>query len=209
MEYIPKVVNKEMEKIYEHYQNRFAIYRDRGLDFEAYRRVLFDKAAPLENDILELGAGAGYTTVFLAKEGYELVSIDTDEEALKTTALRLAYDKVLSRVKFYMMNAISLEFGNDSFKSIIAVNLLHHVVEVEKLLLEADRVLSPGGRIIISDFNKEGQEIIDSVHKTEGRSHDYPIADKDRICSLLKKKGYKINKSEKIGYWFIIAQKDI
>jgi len=208
MEYIPEVVNKEMEKIYEYYQNRAAIYKDKGLDFEAYRKFLFDKAAPLENDILELGTGIGYTTVFLAKEGYKLISIDTDEEALKTTALRLAYDEVLSSVKFYIMDALNLEFGNGSFKSIIAVNLLHHVVEVEKLLSEADRVLSLKGKIIISDFSKEGQEIIDSVHKVEGRSHDYPVADKDRICLFLKERGYKINKSENMGYWVVIAQKN-
>ena len=115
MEYTPKVVNREMEKIYEYYQSRVALYKDKGLDFQAYRKFLFDKAAPLENDILELGTGTGYTTVFLAKEGYKLISIDTDEEALKTTALRLAYDKVLSSVKFYIMDALNLEFGNGVF----------------------------------------------------------------------------------------------
>ncbi|MGB2601720.1 MAG: class I SAM-dependent methyltransferase [Candidatus Omnitrophota bacterium] len=207
MEYIPELTSKEVEEVHRHFEERLAIYRNRGLDFDKYRKFILDKVSPFESDILELGTGTGYTTLSLAKEGYEFTSIDTDEEALKTTAARLAYDKVLSNVKFYIMNATRLEFSNDSFKSVIAINLLHHVAEIEKLLSEADRVLCTKGKVVISDFNEEGREIIDTVHKEEGRSHDHPIADQGQIRSFFDEKGYKIEEFESTGHWILIGEK--
>ncbi|MGB2660929.1 MAG: class I SAM-dependent methyltransferase [Candidatus Omnitrophota bacterium] len=207
MEYIPKLTGKEIEEVYRHFEERLAIYRNRGLDFDKYRKFILDKISPLGSDILELGTGTGYTTLSLAKEGYEFISIDTDEEALKTTAARLAYDKVLPNVKFYIMDATRLEFANDSFKSVIAINLLHHVVEIEKLLSEADRVLCAKGKMVISDFSEKGREIIDTVHKEEGRSHDHPIADQGQIRSFFDKKGYKIEEFESTGHWILIGEK--
>ena len=68
-------------------------------------------------------------------------------------------------------------------------------------------MLSSKGKIIISDFNEEGQGIVDSVHREEGGSHDHPIADKDKIFSFFEGKGYKINKTENTGHWIVIATK--
>lgn len=207
MEYIPELTGKEVEEVHGHFEERLIIYRNRGLDFNKYRKFILDKVSPLESDILELGTGTGYTTLSLAKEGYEFISIDTDEEALKTTAARLAYDKVLPNVKFYIMDATRLEFSDDSFKSVIAINLLHHVAEIEKLLSEADRVLCTKGKMVISDFNEEGREIIDAVHKEEGRAHDHPIADQGQIRSFFDEKGYKIEEFESTGHWILIGEK--
>ena len=207
MEYIPKLTDEKIEEVHKHFEERLAVYKNRGLDFDKYRKFLLDRASSLEGNILELGTGTGYTTVTLARAGYKFTTIDTDEEALRTTAARLAYDKVLPNVKFYVMDATRLEFGNGSFKSIIAINLLHHVSEVEKLLSEADRVLCAKGKIVISDFNEEGQKIIDAVHKKEGRSHDHPVADKGRIRSFFNEKGYKTEGFESTGHWVLIAEK--
>jgi len=207
VEYIPKLTDKETEEAHRHFKERLAIYKKKGLDFDKHRKFILNRAFPLESDILELGTGTGYTTLLLAKEGYEFVSIDTDEEALKTTAARLVYDKVLSSAKFYIMDATRLKFSDDSFKSIIAINLLHHIADIQKLLSEADRVLCAKGKMVISDFTKEGQEIIDTVHREEGRSHDHPIADQAQIRSFFDKKGYKVEESESMGHWVLIAEK--
>jgi len=207
MEYTPKLTDKEIEEVHEHFEERLTVYRNRGLDFDKYRKFILDKVSPLEGSILELGTGTGYTTVSLAKEGYKFSSIDTDKEALKTTALRLAHEKLLPNVKFYIMDAIHLDFDNNSFDSVIAINLLHHVAKIEELLSEADRVLCVKGKMVISDFNEKGREIIDSVHKEEGRSHEHPIADRGQIRSFFDKKGYKIEEFENTGHWILIAEK--
>jgi len=207
MEYIPKLTNEEIEEVHKHFEERLAIYRNKGLDFEKYRKFILDKVSPLDGNILELGTGTGYTTLLLAKEGYKFISVDTDEEALKTTAARLTYDEALANVKFYIMDATLLEFADASFNNVIAVNLLHHVTKIEKLLSEADRVLCTKGKMVISDFNEKGREIIDAVHKEEGRSHDHPILDEGQIRSFFEKKGYKIEEFENAGHWILIGKK--
>lgn len=208
MEYIPRLTDEEINRVHEHYEQRLALYKDKGLDFDKYRRFLLDKVSPLENEILELGTGTGYTTVTLAKEGYKFTSIDTDEEALKTTAARLAHEKVLPNVKFHVMDATHLEFTDASFKSVIAINLLHHVTDIVQLLSEADRVLCAKGKMVISDFNEEGRRIIDATHREEGRSHDHPIADKDLIRSFFGGKKYGISEFDNTGHWILIAEKE-
>jgi len=207
MEYYPKLTDKEIEEVHKHYEERLAIYKKKGLDFDKYRKFLLDRAASLEDKILELGTGNGYTTSTLAMEGYKFTSIDTDEEALRTTAARLAYEKVLPNVKLYIMDATRLEFDDNSFKSIIAVNLLHHVTGIEKLLSEADRVLCAKGKIVISDFNEEGRKVIDTLHQEEGRSHDHPMADQELIRSFFAEKGYRIEEFNSTGHWVMIAEK--
>ncbi len=206
MEYTPELTDKEIEEVHNHFEERLTLYKNRGLDFGKYRKFILDKLSPLEGSILELGTGTGYTTVSLAKEGYRFISIDTDEEALKTTASRLAHENLLPNVKFYVMDATRLDFDNNSFDSVIAVNLLHHVAKIEELLSEADRVLCAKGKMVISDFNAKGREVIDSVHNEEGRSHEHPIADRGQIRSFFDKKGYMIEEFENTGHWILIAE---
>lgn len=207
MEYVPRLTDKEIEEARAHYEEKLATYRRKGLDFEEYRKFLLDQAEPLKGRILELGAGSGHTTVSLAKRGYEFTAIDTDEEALKGAVARLVHCKALSRVKFYIMNAMYLEFDKDSFNAILAINMLHHAADVEKLLSEADRVLCPKGKIIISDFNEDGQKIIDSVHREDGGAHDHPVTDQKQICSFFKDKGYKTEETESTGHWILVVEK--
>ena len=40
------------------------------------------------------------------------------------------------------------------------------------MLLEMDRALSPDGKLVLSDFNDKGMEIINAVHNEEGRTHE-------------------------------------
>ena len=207
MEYVPKIMEKETEEVHQHFKERLFLFRGKGLDFEAYRIFILDKMSPIIGNILEVGTGTGYTALLLAKGGYRFTSIDTDKEAINTTARRLAYDKVLEKAKFYIMDAKSLEFENEKFDNIIAINLLHHVDGVDMFLAEVDRVLSLKGKVLISDFNKEGRKIIDEVHREEGHSHDHPIADYREIRSFFDRKGYKVEEFEGMGHWTMIGVK--
>ena len=136
--------------------------------------------------------GTGYTTLVLAKAGYTFVSIDKDREALKTAALNLAYEKLLSHVKFYVMNGKSLAFESGSFKNIIVVNLFHHIDERDKVLSEINRVLCADGKVVMADFNRKGMDIVGTVHKEEGRVHEDCGTEMDYIHSYFRSLGYDI-----------------
>jgi len=209
MQYIPKLTSKEIEQNHRHFSERAAVYKKRGLDFLRSRELILEKAGALDEDILEIGSGTGYTALSLAKAGYRFISIDPDEEALRTTALNLAYEGLLSSVKLQLMDGTSLAFANNSFKSIVIVNLLHHITNADKMFSETDRVLGKSGKVILADFNKKGMEIVGSVHKQEGRMHEDSGVGKKYAYSYFHGLGYEINSCEDKCHWALIGEKKI
>ena len=163
---------KEIKANHKNFEDRISVYKNRGIDFTGSREFMLKKAKPLRGSILEIGTGTGYTTLALAKVGYKFISVDNDKEALKITALNLAYENVLGNVTFYIMDGKSLFFKNESFSSIVVVNLFHHVNNIDEMFFEINRVLCPDGKAILADFNKRGMGIVNDVHKEEGRIHE-------------------------------------
>ncbi|MGB2629857.1 MAG: methyltransferase domain-containing protein [Candidatus Omnitrophota bacterium] len=208
MEYTPELTDNEIQEVHRHHEERIALYKKKGLDFEGFRKTIFEKMGPLEGRILELGTGTGYTALSLAREGYKFVSIDTDKEALKKTACRLACEKLLSKARFYLMDAYHMDFSDASFDNVIAVNLFHHLEKIDAVLAEADRVLRVGGKLIIADFNEKGREIIDSTHREEGGAHDHPMANREQARSLIAGMGYKVESLDHKCHWILVAEKN-
>lgn len=209
MEYIPKLADKEIEENHARFSERASIYRKRGLDFVKVREFILEKASPLEGSILEIGTGRGHMTLSLAKAGYKFISIDKDKESLKIAALNLAYGKVLSSTKFYIMDGKSLTFKDRSFKNIVVVNLFHHIAEIDKILSEINRVLCADGKAVLADFNKKGMDIVEAVHKGEGNIHENYGLRKDYTYSYFSNLGYDIQDYDDTHHWVLIAEKRI
>ena len=209
MRYIPKLSAQEIEENHKHFSERVSLYKKKGLDSAESRKFILEKVRPLEGSILEIGTGTGYTTLVLAKAGYTFVSIDKDRETLKTAALNLAYEKLLSHVKFYVMNGKSLAFENGSFKNIVVVDLFHHIDEIDKVLSEIDRVLCADGKVVIADFNRKGMDIVGTVHKEEGRIHEDCSTEMDYIRSYFRGLGYDIKNFDDRCHWILIGRKSI
>jgi len=209
MRYIPKLTPKEIEQNHKRFKQRISLYKEKGLDFVRSRGFILEKAGLPQGSILEIGAGTGYTTLVLARAGYKFISIDKDKEALKIAALNLAYENTLTCVKFYAMDGQSMSFANDSFENIIVVSLFHHIDNVDGILSEIDRVLCMNGKLILADFNRKGMEIVNFVHKQEGRIHQDSGVSRDYISSYLYKLGYEISNYEEEHHWVLIAAKKI
>jgi 2-polyprenyl-3-methyl-5-hydroxy-6-metoxy-1,4-benzoquinol methylase len=208
MKYKPELLSESIEINNLNFRKRADVYRKMGFDFEASRRFILEAAGRLDGNILEIGSGSGHTTLALARAGHAVTVIDSDEEALKTTALNLAYEGLLPEVEMYVMDAADMIFSYGSFRNVIAVNMFHHVKEANKILSEIERVLSEDGKAVISDFNEEGMRVIDSVHKKEGRLHENSGAGKGHIFSYFKKLGYNIKESGDKYNWIMVCEKE-
>ncbi|MBL7081533.1 MAG: class I SAM-dependent methyltransferase [Candidatus Omnitrophica bacterium] len=209
MQYIPNLTDKEIEQNHQYFAQRISLYKSKGLDFLKSRRFILKKAGPLGGNILEIGTGTGHTTLVMAGTGYEFSSIDKDKEVLKTAALNLAYQDLLSRVKFYIMDGMSLTFADHSFENVVIVNLFHHIDVMDKLLYQADRVLRPDGKFILADFNERGMKIVESIHRREGRIHENSGIHKDYVYSYFQKLRYEIKAYEDKFHWALIIKKII
>jgi len=209
MKYAPKLTKKEIDENHRHFSERIGLYKKLGLDFKNSREFIVKISRPLSGPMLEIGSGSGHTSLAFARAGYRFVSIDNDKKSLKTAALNLAYEELLSGVEFYIMDGKKLSFENGSFNNVVIVDMFHHISDAESIFSEVDRVLRAGGKAIMADFNKEGMGIIDSVHKKEGHIHEDSGVTKDLVCSYYKDLGYEIKDYDDSHHWILIAEKKV
>ena len=104
---------------------------------------------------LEIGAGSGVMAQELLRAfpGLGLTVTDFDDEMLAPG--RHGLEAFGSRAVVRTADATRLPFEDGSFASVFSFIMLHHVVEWEKAIAEAMRVLEPGGWLI-------GYDILDS-----------------------------------------------
>lgn len=101
-------------------------------------------------EVLDIGCGAGFLTGDLARAGYRVTGIDASGPSL--TVAR-AHDKA-GAVRYIEANAYALPFADASFDVVTCMDFLEHVEHPDRVILEAARVLRPGGAFIFHTFNR-------------------------------------------------------
>lgn len=93
--------------------------------------------------ILDLGSGAGESSVFFARKGAHCYAADCSRGMISLTQKLALLNGV--EINTCLANAAELPYANNIFDIVYAANLLHHV-DVYKTLAEIYRVLKPGGK---------------------------------------------------------------
>jgi SAM-dependent methyltransferase len=96
--------------------------------------------------ILEVGCGDGALAALLQADGLGVIAIDTDPEAVKAARAADVDARLIS-----WPASMGAEFD-----AVLFTRSLHHVHALGEAVAAADRVLRPGGRIIVEDFRAEG-----------------------------------------------------
>ncbi|WP_029319902.1 class I SAM-dependent methyltransferase [Butyrivibrio sp. AE3004] len=123
-----------------------------------------------EIKILDVGCGAGYFSVLLGKEGYEVTGIDLTlkmiDEANRLIEMNGPFSRKVSALK---MDAENPEFPDESFDMVITRNLtwtLPHPVEAYR---EWKRVLKKGGLLL--NFDAEYAKGAHNLKTMENLAH--------------------------------------
>jgi ubiquinone/menaquinone biosynthesis C-methylase UbiE len=108
------------------------------------------------NRILDIATQQGHFTQILTnnlKSYTEIVGIDTNQ-----VAIRSAQDKFgREHVRFLVMDAEWLSFGDASFDTVTISASLHHLTNIPRVLKEMLRVLKPGGYFILVEMHRDAQ----------------------------------------------------
>ena len=103
------------------------------------------------NRILDVGTGSG-NFVGLLNNLYtdyeEIIGIDTHERSLEM-AKKNFQD---GRIVFENMDALEMSYEDDSFDLVCLSNSLHHLSDPSAIFKEMERVLKPGGKLIVSEM---------------------------------------------------------
>ena len=124
--------------------------------------------------VLDLAAGTGDITLRLAKrmrgkgagadiEG-RLVSSDINAAMLKIGEERLTNKGWLKNLEFVIANAEALPFADNSFDLITMAFGLRNVTHQDKAIAEMARVLKPGGRVLVLEFSRPKNAVINRFY---------------------------------------------
>lgn len=148
------------------YEDKFCINYDQPcID---YVRGRFDKAmpGPVNGRVLELGGGTGFFSINLALSEAitgELHISDISPGMLEVCASNAAGNGV--EVVCEVGDAEALPYPDDHFDLVMGHAFLHHLPLPGKALMEAFRVLKPGGRLLVAGEPTELGDRISHVVK--------------------------------------------
>ncbi len=141
-------IHKDLKKYYQtnkKYFDHMANTHDAGY-FESILRFLRDEKIPLKGKkVLDVGCGSGSLMKVLKQE----FGSDFEAEGLDMSLLGNAEEWL----HFTQGDAHNLPYEDNFFDVICIVDVLEHVVDPDKVLQEATRVLKPGGHLIIRTPN--------------------------------------------------------
>lgn len=135
-----------VEKLY----NRFSTFYDLiyGLKVFNNGRELAPEFLDLfpGAQLLEVGVGTGLSIPLLPRN-IEITAIDFSQKMLGRTRKRLD-SLAIYNVQLFKMDAMHLEFPDNSFDRILAAYFISTVSDPVKVVLEMKRVCRPGGNLV-------------------------------------------------------------
>lgn len=152
--------------------------------------------------LLDLGCGGGLLSNWLAAESerigcdWQITGVDLAEGALRIARL---HDET-GGVNYQVADAAELPFADHSFDVVCAMDLLEHVEEPGKVLLEAARVLRPRGMFFFNTFNRTPLSALTAIYSvrwfvknTPRRLHVYRMFIKpEEMMRLCRRAGLRV-----------------
>ncbi len=115
------------------------------------------------DDLLDVGTGTGRMLQLFAPRVRNAVGIDSSREMLALA--RSGLDRAGVRNALVRQGSLyQLPWAAPSFDVVVIHQVLHYVDHPEQALLEAARVLRPGGQLVVVDFAPHDQEFLRSEH---------------------------------------------
>jgi 2-polyprenyl-3-methyl-5-hydroxy-6-metoxy-1,4-benzoquinol methylase len=133
--------------------------RGQAFDQQQVNTALVEVLAPTSGDhILEVGCGSGLLCRLIAPAvfpGGKITGIDISPEFLKIAQGYASSADLGDAIQWGAGQAESLPFQDASFDGVLAARLLLHVSSPRSVLSELIRVVRPGGRVVVMDWDFE------------------------------------------------------
>jgi MPBQ/MSBQ methyltransferase len=109
---------------------------------------------PAGSRLLDVGCGIGGSARILAAEyGFEVLGISISPAQIDR-ARALTPPSLQQRCRFAVMDALALELDDGSFDGVWSVEACPHMADKQRYADELLRVLKPGGRLAVADWNR-------------------------------------------------------
>lgn len=190
-----KIVNpydERKERIVSYWEKRsgdFLEHKRAELHSPMAERWLYEIKKQLPQDknlrILDVGCGAGFFSVLLAKEGYQVTGVDLTPDMVENARTLAAEEK--TDCEFLVMDAENLRFADESFDVVISRNLTWTLPDVKSDYREWVRVLKKGGILLNFDANYGLSDFTDLCELPDNHAHQEIGDDMMRECEEIKR----------------------
>jgi len=114
-------------------------------------------AIPIDATTLEVGIGTGRLLHKLSCKSRRVIGVDNSPAMLEETRRRCA-SSGLNNVELRLGEMSCLPLGNASVDCVVANMVLHHATDPPTVLQELERVLVPGGLLLLADLARHEKE---------------------------------------------------
>ena len=135
--------------------------------------------------ILDVGCGAGFFSVLLAKEGHRVTGVDLTPDMIENAKILAAEEN--ADCEFIVMDAENLDFPDGTFDVVISRNLTWTLPHVRRAYRDWVRVLKKGGVLLNFDANYGLSDFTDVSSLPENHAHQTIGDDMMRECEEIKR----------------------
>jgi len=165
----------------------------REIGFWKSEKMMIEKYFNPEGQILDIGCGAGRTTIGLYKLGYHLVEGLDLSEAMIVQARRISKE-LNYNITFRVGDAACLDYDDETFKA--ALFSFNGIMQIPgrknriKVLKEIKRILKPEGYFLFTTHDRDSSKEYESFWQEEKRKWALHLEDKslhefgDRIIKM-------------------------
>lgn len=143
--------------------------------------------------ICDIACGSGQQSIKMAKQGCAVYGIDLNARAIETAkSIAKGYD-----CDFQVGNAEKIPYDSNMFDKVVSVCSLEHFANDEKAIEEMNRVLKPGGILVLTvdSFTYNGiEKHLQEKHRTDCSVVNYYSV--SQLTQKLEKYGFEVLKSK-------------
>ena len=144
---------------------------------------------------LDVGCGAGHTTMAVAAHVNEITAFDLTENMLQQV-LSLADERGIRNISTKQGTVETLPFEDNHFDIVVTRYSAHHWNKPLQAIAECHRVLKPGGLFIVSDVlgyeSPQTDTILQAIELLRDKSHvrDYSLSEWQK---MLETNGFEVS----------------
>jgi SAM-dependent methyltransferase len=108
---------------------------------------ILTRHVPAGGSVLDLGCGPGWTSLFLARAGWDVVGVDISERMIEIARERA--DRERTAASFVVADMEEMELERRDFDGVLIFDALHHCPGYAHVLRRACEHLRPGGHLLL------------------------------------------------------------
>ena len=187
-----KTVYSKLDRINDYYKGVNVDDLSKRLAKERIERIVSE----LEGNVLDVGCSGGIVSILAARKGHSCVGVDLVSELIEAAKKEMSKEpkEVQERLLFETAWAEDMPFEDNSFDTVILGEVLEHVMDLEKTLMSAKRVLKPEGKVVVT------------VPKGDTNNHTHlRIFYPDKLNKIMNMYFNQVNMEHNVNYfiWYV------